>query len=110
MITKDRALEVLHENIQNKNLRKHHYGVAAAMKGLAVELDGDPEKWEIVGLLHDADYEKSQVIIMVRTQNGLDKLYTSNLKLGGQASIAAGPVGAGASSNIELRHSRTRPR
>ena len=60
MITKDRALEILHENIQNKNLRKHHYGVAAAMKGLAVELDGDPEKWEIVGLLHDADYEKTK--------------------------------------------------
>jgi lipid-binding SYLF domain-containing protein len=38
---------------------------------------------------------------MVRTQNGLDNLYTSSLKLGGQASIAAGPVGAGASSNIK---------
>jgi lipid-binding SYLF domain-containing protein len=47
-----------------------------------------------------AGIEKSQVIIMVRTQNGLDNLYTSSLKLGGQASIAAGPVGAGASSNI----------
>jgi len=57
MITKERALEILKENISNKNLRKHHYGVAAAMKGLAKELDGDPEKWEIVGILHDADYE-----------------------------------------------------
>ena len=60
MITKDRALEILHENIKNKNLRKHHYGVAAAMKGLAQALDGDPEIWEIVGLLHDADYEKTK--------------------------------------------------
>ena len=38
MITKERALEILHENIKNKNLRKHHYGVAAAMKRLAQEL------------------------------------------------------------------------
>jgi putative nucleotidyltransferase with HDIG domain len=57
MITRDRAFAILHEHIQNQNLRKHHYAVAAAMKGLARELDGDPEIWEIVGILHDADYE-----------------------------------------------------
>jgi len=60
MITKDRALEILHENIKNKNLRKHHYGVAAAMRKLARELGGDPDVWEIVGLHHDADYEKTK--------------------------------------------------
>ena len=60
MITKDKALEILHENIKNTNLRKHHYGVAAAFKTLAEELDGNPEIWEIVGLLHDADYEKTK--------------------------------------------------
>lgn len=60
MITKERAIEILHENIKNKNLRKHHYGVAAAMKRLALELGGDPTVWEIVGLLHDADYEKTK--------------------------------------------------
>lgn len=42
MIAKERALEILKENISNKNLQKHHYGVAAAMKGLALELGGDP--------------------------------------------------------------------
>lgn len=60
MITRERALEILKENISNRNLRKHHYGVAAAMKGLALELGGDPEIWEIVGLLHDVDYEKTK--------------------------------------------------
>lgn len=59
MITKDRALEILHENIKNKNLRKHHYAVAAAMRGLADHFDQDPERWEMVGLLHDADYEQT---------------------------------------------------
>jgi putative nucleotidyltransferase with HDIG domain len=57
MISKEKALEILFENIKNENLQKHHYAVAAAMKGLALELGGDPLKWEIVGLLHDADYE-----------------------------------------------------
>ena len=60
MITKEKALEILKANISNQNLRKHHYGVAAAMKGLALELGGDPDLWEIVGLLHDADYEKTK--------------------------------------------------
>jgi len=60
MINRERALEILHEQIENPNLRKHHYGVAAVMKRLAEELDGDPEVWEIVGLLHDADYEKTK--------------------------------------------------
>jgi putative nucleotidyltransferase with HDIG domain len=60
MITKQHAVEILKENIHNENLRKHHYAVAAAMRGLALELGGDPEMWEIVGLLHDADYEKTK--------------------------------------------------
>ena len=41
MFSKEDALRILHENIQNKNLRKHHYSVAAAMKGLASEFGGD---------------------------------------------------------------------
>ena len=60
MITKERALQILKENIRNNNLRKHHYGVAAVMRRLAIELGEDPELWEIVGLLHDADYEKTK--------------------------------------------------
>lgn len=60
MISKEEALEILKANIANENLRKHHYGVAAAMRSLAQEFDGDPDKWEIVGLLHDADYEETK--------------------------------------------------
>ena len=60
MITKQKALDILHDNIGNQNLRKHHYGVAVAMKRLARELGGDPNTWEIVGLLHDADYEQTK--------------------------------------------------
>lgn len=40
--------------------------------------------------------EKAEVIMHVRTQRGLESLYTSSFKLGGDISVAAGPVGTGA--------------
>lgn len=39
--------------------------------------------------------QASEVIILGRTKGGIEKLYTSSFKLGGDASIAAGPYGAG---------------
>jgi len=40
--------------------------------------------------------ESASVIIQVRTQRGLESLYGTSFKLGGDCSIAAGPVGVGA--------------
>ena len=37
----------------------------------------------------------SEVIMLVMTKKGLESLYTSSVKLGGDLSVAAGPVGAG---------------
>jgi SH3 domain-containing YSC84-like protein 1 len=44
--------------------------------------------------------EKSEIIMMVFTQKGLERLYTSSFKFGGDASIAAGPVGGGAKADV----------
>ena len=44
--------------------------------------------------------EAAEVIMMVRTQKALDTMYASSFKLGADASIAAGPVGGGAKSNV----------
>ena len=44
--------------------------------------------------------ESAEVIMMVRKQKALDKLFTSSFKLGGDTSIAVGPVGGGAKSNV----------
>jgi lipid-binding SYLF domain-containing protein len=44
--------------------------------------------------------ESASVLMMVRTRNGLDKLYGSSFKLGGDASVAAGPVGIGAKASV----------
>lgn len=43
---------------QNKNLIKHMLAVEAAMGGLAKYFGEDENLWKIIGLLHDADYEK----------------------------------------------------
>jgi lipid-binding SYLF domain-containing protein len=42
--------------------------------------------------------KKAEVIMLVMTQKGLESLYTSSFKLGGDVAIAAGPMGAGASA------------
>jgi putative nucleotidyltransferase with HDIG domain len=60
MITRDQALELLTTHIQNQNLVRHCLAVGATMKALAQKLDGDPEMWEIMGLIHDADWEKTK--------------------------------------------------
>ena len=47
-----------------------------------------------------AGVEVSEVVILVMTEKGLNSLMASTFKIGGDASIAAGPVGAGAKSTI----------
>ena len=42
--------------------------------------------------------ESSSVIMQVRTQRGLESLYGTSFKFGGDCSVAAGPVGVGASA------------
>lgn len=40
--------------------------------------------------------ESSEIILMVMTERGMEKLLTSSFKLGADVTVAAGPVGAGA--------------
>jgi len=47
-----------------------------------------------------AGVEVSEVIIVVMTDTGLNSLLSTSFKIGGDASIAAGPVGAGAKSTV----------
>jgi len=56
-MTRDEALEILHEFTKNENLRKHAYAVEAAMRAYARRLGEDEEYWGNVGLLHDFDWE-----------------------------------------------------
>lgn len=47
-----------------------------------------------------AGVDVSEAIIVVMTDRGLNSLLASSFKMGGDASIAAGPVGAGARSTV----------
>lgn len=56
------AHTLLEEWVPNEKLRLHMKQVAANMKAWAIEKEGADEltaqKWELAGLLHDADWEK----------------------------------------------------
>ncbi|HKZ43795.1 MAG TPA: HD domain-containing protein [Anaerolineales bacterium] len=51
------ALAIVHEFVKNENLVNHMLSVAAAMRFYAEKFDQDADKWEVVGLLHDFDWE-----------------------------------------------------
>jgi putative nucleotidyltransferase with HDIG domain len=52
------ALALVREYTKNDSLIKHMMAVEAAMRAYARKLGADEEKWGIVGLLHDFDYER----------------------------------------------------
>src|SRR4030095_1703833 len=53
----NKAEELMHEFVKNENLRKHMYSVSEAMRQYARKFGEDEEKWAVVGLLHDFDWE-----------------------------------------------------
>jgi predicted hydrolase (HD superfamily) len=62
LLSPDEAHALLNEWVPNERLRLHMKQVAAVMKAWAIERENaDPQtalKWELAGLLHDADWEK----------------------------------------------------
>jgi len=62
LLTLEEAHALLNEWVPNERLRMHMKQVGAVMRAWAVEREGADErtalKWELAGLLHDADWEK----------------------------------------------------
>jgi putative nucleotidyltransferase with HDIG domain len=56
-LTRDSVLALLHEYTKSENLRKHALAVETSMRAYARKYGEDEEKWGIVGLIHDFDYE-----------------------------------------------------
>jgi predicted hydrolase (HD superfamily) len=65
-MTREEAIKILKENLENRNMIKHCLASGAVMRGLAQKLKVqsskfkiDEDEWEIAGILHDADAEKA---------------------------------------------------
>jgi putative nucleotidyltransferase with HDIG domain len=57
-MNRDKAWSLVQEYTTNPGLLRHMLAVELAMRAYATKLGQDEEKWGIVGLLHDFDYER----------------------------------------------------
>ncbi len=57
-MNREQALALLKEHVQSDQLLRHSYAVEAAMIAYAKKYGEDVERWSIIGLLHDIDFEK----------------------------------------------------
>ena len=55
--TRDEALELVTSMTQSEQLRRHMRSVEAAMRAYSRKYGEDEERWAVLGLIHDWDYE-----------------------------------------------------
>ena len=56
--TRADAWELVTEYTQSETLKRHMLSVEAAMRAYARKFGEDEERWAVVGLIHDFDYER----------------------------------------------------
>ena len=57
MISREKALEILHEFTKSESLRKHALAVESCVAAYGRKFGEDELKWSVTALLHDFDYE-----------------------------------------------------
>lgn len=57
---RNQAWELLNAHMKNQNLVRHCLAVEVVMRALSKHFNEDEDKWGIVGLLHDGDYEETK--------------------------------------------------
>ena len=75
--TREEAWQLLKEYNQDEHLITHALAVEGVMRHFATLYNEDAEKWGVVGLLHDLDYEKypeehCKKVIEIMKEKGLD--------------------------------------
>ena len=71
--TREEALKLLHQYNESDSLRKHAYSVEGVMRYIAKKRGEDEEKWGIIGLVHDLDYEHFPDQHCTKTREILEK-------------------------------------
>ena len=61
-LRREDAYELLTTFTKSESLLKHAFAVETLMRAYARKFGGDEERWGIVGLLHDFDYEQYPTI------------------------------------------------
>ncbi|KPK78979.1 MAG: hydrolase [Phycisphaerae bacterium SM23_33] len=56
--TREQALALLREYNHSETAQKHALAVEAVMRHFARRFGEDPDRWGVVGLVHDVDYER----------------------------------------------------
>jgi uncharacterized protein len=56
-ISREEALLLVRQHVSKDNTVKHMIAVGAAMRAVAMRSGHDPDRWELVGILHDVDFE-----------------------------------------------------
>lgn len=79
-LTREQAWELLTEYNQSDALLKHALAVEAVMRHFARLYGEDEEKWGVIGLLHDLDYEQfpeqhCQKTAEIMRERGIDEEY-----------------------------------
>lgn len=59
-MNRSQALTMLSEHITNQNLIRHNVAVGFIMKALAEKFGENQDDWELAGMLHDLDWEKTK--------------------------------------------------
>ncbi len=62
MITREEALNLVNKNVKKRNVIYHMLAVEAIMRKVANYFGEDENKWGLLGLLHDIDYEKTEAM------------------------------------------------
>ena len=86
-MTRDEALSLLHEYIENPRMINHCLASEAVLKALAKRLGRDEEKWALAGLLHDLDVEKTDPethgleTVRILAEKGVDEEILDTIKM-----------------------------
>ena len=67
------ALELMHRYNESDSLRKHAYAVEGVMRYMARKRGQDEDKWGIICLIHDLDYEKFPAQHCAKTKEILEE-------------------------------------